>query len=94
MASIILAAFESPAGAQLVTERSGMRGGCGWDRRLDRISIGIYENAVRLHRREHEQLARRVAVLHLQEKLADLKAGIQAIKAHVLPLEFAYPSAQ
>jgi hypothetical protein len=68
--------------------------GCGWDRRLDRISNGIYENAVRQHRREHEQMARRVAVLRLQEKLADLKAGIQAIKANVVSLEFAYPPAQ
>ena len=71
-----------------------MRGGCGWDRRLDRISSGIYENAVRLHRREHEQLARQAAVLHLREKLADLKAGIRAIKANVPSLEFAYPCAQ
>jgi len=70
-----------------------MRGGHSWDLPLDRISSGIYENAVRLHLKEHQQLARRVAILQLREKLADLKAGIQAIKAGVLSPEFAYPSA-
>lgn len=35
-----------------------MRDGRGWDRRLDRISSGIYEHAVRLQRREYRHLVR------------------------------------
>jgi hypothetical protein len=67
-----------------------MRGRHDWDRRLDRISSGIYENAVRLHLREHEQLARRAAVLEFREKLVDLKAGNTA---NVPSVEFADTSA-
>ena len=66
----------------------GMRGGRGWDLPLDRISSGIYEKAVRFHRREHQeyrrkhqQLIRRAAALEFQEKLADLKEQIKQKRA-------------
>ena len=59
-----------------------MRGG-GWDRRLDRISSGIYERTVRLHREQHRQLVRRAAMLQLQEKLAELKEGIKVSRRYL-----------
>lgn len=53
-----------------------------WDRSLDRISSGIYEYAVRLHRGEHERLARRAAsALQFQERLAELKGQIARKRA-------------
>ena len=70
-----------------------MRSGHGWDRGLDRLSSSIYENAVRLHRRELRQMAGRTALLDLREKLADLKARIKAVKANVPSVELAYSSA-
>lgn len=60
-----------------------MRNGRGWNRPFDRISSGIYENAVRLHwrehqqyRREHPQMVRLAMALQFREKLADLKEQI------------------
>jgi hypothetical protein len=50
---------------------------------LDRISSGICENAVRLHRQEHQQLARWAAMIQLQEQIADLKEGIKAKQAYM-----------
>jgi hypothetical protein len=60
-----------PVEAQLAPKMFGIRGGHGWDRRLDRVSSGIYERAVRLHRKELRQMARRIHLLDLREKLAD-----------------------
>jgi hypothetical protein len=46
----------------------------GYDRLLSRISIGISENAARLHRLDLEGLGRRVEVeWQLQETLTDLR---------------------
>ena len=45
---------------------------------LDRISSGIYENAVGLHRQEHRQLARWAAMIEFREKVADLRQWINA----------------
>jgi hypothetical protein len=70
-----------------------MRGRHGWDRRLDRLSSGIYENAVRLHRRELRQLAGRAAVLQFLQKFAALKAAHKAINASVPSVGFADTSA-
>ena len=51
----------------------------GLNRSLDRISSGIYENAVGLHRQEHRQLAARwAAMIEFREKLADLREWINA----------------
>jgi hypothetical protein len=58
-------------------------GTSGLDRRLDRISSGIYENAVRLNRQEHQQVARWAAVLQFREKLADLREGIKASQTYL-----------
>jgi hypothetical protein len=65
-----------------------MRGRHGWDRSLDRISNGIYENTVGLHRREHQQyrrehreLVRRAAALQFGEKLAYLKEQLTQNRA-------------
>ena len=55
----------------------------GLDRSLDRISGGMYENAVRLHLQEHRQLARWAAVLQFREKLADLREGIKASQTYL-----------
>lgn len=60
-----------PVEARLAPEVFGMRGGHGWDRRLDRVSSGIYEHAVRLHRKELQQMARRIDLRDLREKLTD-----------------------
>jgi hypothetical protein len=48
---------------------------------LDRISGGIYRNAVALHRQEHRQLARWAAVLQFREKVAGLREEINARRA-------------
>jgi ketol-acid reductoisomerase len=55
----------------------------GWQNPLDRISNGIYRKTVRLHwkehqqyRRNHRELVRRAASLHLGEKLAQLMEQI------------------
>ena len=48
------------------------------NRSLDRISSGIYENAVTLHRQEHRQLARWAAMVEFREKVADLREDINA----------------
>jgi hypothetical protein len=53
----------------------------GLDRSLDRISSGIYENAVGLHRQEHRQLARWAAAVQIREKVAGLREGIKARQA-------------
>ncbi len=60
-----------------------MRDARGWNRRLDQISSGIYENAVKLQRRERHQLARMAAALQFRMKVADLK---QEVRASVLSL--------
>src|SRR5271157_892382 len=74
----------SSGGYATRSQDAGMRCGRGWARRLDRISSDMCENAVGLHwreheqyRREHRQLVRRAAALHLWEKLADLKEQIK-----------------
>jgi hypothetical protein len=56
------------------------------DRSLDRISSGMYQNAVRLHMQEHRQLARWAAVLQFREKLADLREGIKASQTYLKDL--------
>ena len=48
---------------------------------LNRISGGIFQNAVRLHRQEHRQLARWAAVLQFREKVAGLREEIDARQA-------------
>ena len=53
------------------------------DRRLDRISGGIYEHAVGLNRQEHQQVARWAAVLQFREKLDDLREGIKASQTYL-----------
>ena len=80
-------------GAGLAPEVFGMRGRYGWDRRLERLSSGIYENAVRLHRRELRELARRAVVLQFLQKFAVLKAGHEAIRASAPSVGFADTSA-
>jgi hypothetical protein len=55
----------------------------GLDRSLDRISSGIYENAVRLNLREHRRLARWAAVLQFREKLAELREGFKASQTYL-----------
>ena len=55
----------------------------GLDRKLDRISSGIYESAVRLNRQEHQQVARWAAVLQFREKLDDLREGIKASQTYL-----------
>jgi hypothetical protein len=60
-----------------------MGGTRGLNRSLDRISSGIYENAVRLHWREHQQVARWAAVLQFREKLADLREGFKASQTYL-----------
>ncbi len=67
-----------PAGPQLVPQISGTRCAWGWNRRLDRISSGICENAVRLHRREHRALIRLTAAFQFRARLAGLKKEIEA----------------
>ena len=71
----------------IVSGRSDMAsiigGTRGLDRSLDRISSGIYENAVRLNLREHQRLARWAAVLQFREKLADLREGIKASQTYL-----------
>jgi hypothetical protein len=57
----------------------GTRGSNG---SLDRISRGIYENAVGLHREEHQKLARWAAMLQFREKVAGLRAEIDARRAY------------
>ena len=56
------------------------------DRSLDRISSGMYENAVRFNMQEHRQLARWAAVLQFREKLADLREGIKTSQAYLKDL--------
>ena len=51
------------------------------DRSLDRISSGICESAVRLHRQEHQQLSRWAAAFQLREQLAGLREEIRARRA-------------
>ena len=55
----------------------------GLDRSLDRISSGIYENAVGLHRQEHRQLARWAAAVQIREKVAGLREGIKASQTYL-----------
>ena len=55
----------------------------GLNRSLDRISSGIYENAVRLNRQEHQRVARWAAMLQFREKLADLREGIKASQTYL-----------
>ena len=49
---------------------------------IERISSGIYENAVELHREEHQKLARWAAMLQLREKVAGLREAIDARHAY------------
>ena len=49
---------------------------------IERISSGIYENAVELHREEHQNLARWAAMLQLREKIAGLRETIDARHAY------------
>lgn len=58
----------------------------GLDRSLDRISSGIYQNAVRLNRLEHVHVARWAAVLQFREKLAEIREGIKASQAYLKEL--------
>ena len=58
----------------------------GLDHSLDRISSGIHQNAVRLHRQEHQQVARWAAVLQFREKLAELREGIKASQTYLKDL--------
>ena len=58
----------------------------GLDRSLDRISSGIYQNAVRLNRQEHEHVARWAGVLQFREKLAELREGIKVSQAYLREL--------
>jgi hypothetical protein len=59
-----------------------MNGVSSWDRLLDRASSVIYQNSVRLHRAEHERMARRAAAaLQFRERLADLKERIARKRA-------------
>ncbi len=67
-----------PREAQLGSETVGMRSRHGWSRQLDRISSGIYEHAVRLQRRERQQLACLAAALQFRTELAGLKEEIRA----------------
>jgi hypothetical protein len=55
----------------------------GLDRKLDRISSGIYQHAVRLNRQEYRHVARWAAVLQFQEKIADLRQGLKASQAYL-----------
>jgi hypothetical protein len=58
-------------------EEFGIVAGRRWGGVLDRISRRTYENAVRLHRGEQEQFARRAAAaLRAREEVADLKKRI------------------
>jgi hypothetical protein len=45
---------------------------------LNRISGGIYRNALALHRHEHQELARWAAVVRFREKVAGLRDEIDA----------------
>lgn len=65
---------------QLAPEGVGKKGGRGWHRQLDRISSGIYENAVKLQQRERQQLVRLAAKIQYRAHLADLR---DEIKAHI-----------
>jgi hypothetical protein len=58
----------------------------GLDQSLDRISKGIYQNAVRRNRQEHEHVARWAGVLQFREKLAELREGIKASQAYLKDL--------
>jgi hypothetical protein len=58
-------------------------GNPGLDRALDRISSGIYQNAVRLNRQEQEHVARWATVLQFREKLAELREGIRASQTYL-----------
>ena len=49
---------------------------------IERISSGIYENAVEQHREEHQNLARWAAMLQLREKIAGLREAIDARHAY------------
>jgi len=49
---------------------------------IERISSGIYENAVELHREEHQKMARWAAMLQLWEKIAGLREAIDARHAY------------
>ncbi len=87
MASLVAAAigsseYPSFGGPSLVRrERNSLRKCAGLDRQLDRISSGIYESAVRLREREHQQLVRLAAAFHFQERLTSLKDELRAIRA-------------
>jgi hypothetical protein len=58
-----------------------IEGKSGLNRSLDRISSGICESAVRLHRQDHQQLARWASAFQLQEQLAGLREEIRARRA-------------
>lgn len=87
MASLVAAAIESSeypsfGGPSLVRrECNSLRKCAGLDRQLDRISKGIYENAVSLRQREHQQLVRLAAAFRFREKLNGLREGLEAIRA-------------
>jgi len=71
-----------PVEVQLAPERSGVRRGRGSDR-LDRISSGIYERAVRLQLGELQKLVCLSVAREFRPKLAGLK---EQIKADILSL--------
>jgi hypothetical protein len=87
MASMVAAAIGSPeypsfGGPSLVRrEHNSHRKCAGLDRCLDRISSGIYENAVALRRTEHEQLVRLAAAFSFGERLTRLREELGAIRA-------------
>jgi hypothetical protein len=49
---------------------------------IERISSGIYENAVEQHREEHQNLARWAAMLQFRETIAGLREAIDARHAY------------
>jgi hypothetical protein len=61
----------------------------GLDRKLDRISSGIYEHAVGLNREEYRHGARWAAVLQFREKIADLRQGLKASQAYLQSMNVA-----
>ncbi len=66
-----------PVEAQPASEMFGVRRGCGVDR-LDRISNGICERAVRLQLRDFRQLVRLSVAREFRPQIADLREQIRA----------------